>query len=78
MKNIPKYHDLVGTFDPNRLFSDNRVFSNSGKILCARPFPRSKEIRFVNRVLGQEDFNGPDKDEIDSMPSKFFVLILVC
>lgn len=59
-----------GFFDIQKLFSNDRVFSSLGKILCGKEFPRSEEIRFVSNVLYTPDYNGADKDEVDAMPSK--------
>lgn len=73
---IPEIKKIVGNFfDIQKLFSNDRTFSNLGKILCKKPFPRSNNIRFVNNVLYSPDYNGADKDELDVMPSEFFVLI---
>lgn len=52
------------------LIADDRMFSNSGNILCGKPFPRSNNIRFVDRMLYSQDFNGANPDELDAMPSK--------
>lgn len=57
-------------FDVHQLFSNDRIFSNLGKILCGKPFPRSNNIRYVDNVLYTEDFNKADQDELDVMPSK--------
>lgn len=48
------------------------MFSNSGNILCGKPFPRSDNIRFVDRMIYSQDFNGANPDELDVMPSKKF------
>lgn len=50
-------------------FIDDQIFSNSGNILCGKPFPRSDNIRFVENILYTEDLGGPNDDEINSMPS---------
>lgn len=57
------------------ILTDDRIFSNSGNILCGKPFPRSDNIRFVENILYTEDLGGPNNHEINSMPSlfKFFV-----
>lgn len=62
-----------GNFDVKNLWSDDMTFSESGKLLCGKPFPRSNNIRFVDRVFYQEDFNGANQDEVNTMPSKLFV-----
>lgn len=46
------------------------MFSNTGNILCGKPFPRSDNIRFVDRMIYSQDFNGVNPDELDVMPSK--------
>lgn len=51
------------------IFIDDQIFSNSGNILCGKPFPRSDNIRFVENILYTEDLGGPNNDEINSMPS---------
>lgn len=52
---------------------DDRMFSDTGNILCGKPFPRSDNIRFVDRMLYSEDFNGANQDELDAMPSESFI-----
>lgn len=59
-----------GGFDVNVLWSDDMTFSKSGGIFCGKPFPRSNNIRLVDRVFYQEDYNGANQDELDAMPSK--------
>lgn len=47
------------------------TFSKSGSVFCGKPFPRSDPIRFVERILYQEDFAGANQEELDTMPSEF-------
>jgi hypothetical protein len=62
---------MVGNFfDVHKLFSNQRIFANLGKILCGKPFPQSNNIRYVNNIIYSPDYNGPDKDELDVMPSE--------
>lgn len=71
MKNFKEIRKMVGGFfDIQKLFSNDRIFSDLGKILCGKAFPRSDEIRFINNVLYSPDYNGPDKDEVEAMPSE--------
>lgn len=71
MKNFKEIRKMVGGFfDIQKLFSNDRIFSDLGKILCGKAFPRSEEIRFISNVLYSPDYNGPDKDEVDAMPSE--------
>lgn len=73
VKQLPDIRKSVGNlFDVHMLFSNDRVFSALGKILCGKPFPRNDNIQFVDNVLYSPDYNGPDKDELDVMPSKPF------
>lgn len=72
VRHLPEIRKVIGKqFDVNKLFSNDQIFSNLGKILCGRPFPRSSNIRFVDNVLYSPDYNGADKDELDVMPSEF-------
>lgn len=69
---VPEIQKMVGeNFNIEKLFADDRTFSNSGKILCGKPFPRSDNIRFINNVLYSQDFNGADPDEIAVMPTAY-------
>nr|XP_029714133.1 LOW QUALITY PROTEIN: ATP-binding cassette sub-family A member 12 [Aedes albopictus] len=69
---LPEIQEMVGgNFDIERVFSDDRMFSNSGKILCGKPFPRSDNIRFIDNVLYSKDFNGADPDELAVMPTRY-------
>lgn len=71
MKNLPEIRKTVGNlFDVNKLFSNDRIFSSLGKILCGKPFPRSNNIRYVDSILYAPDYNGPDKEELNVMPSE--------
>jgi hypothetical protein len=71
VRNLPEIRKIVGNFfDVNKLFSNDRIFSNLGKILCGTPFPRSNNIRYVDNVLYSPDYAGPDKDELAVMPSE--------
>lgn len=63
-------------FDIHQLWSDGMTFSKSGTFFCGKPFPRSDNIRFVDRIFYQEDFNGANKEELDVMPSEFKVISL--
>lgn len=49
---------------------DGFTFSTFGNILCGKPFLNSGNIRFVENLFYREDYNGPDKDELDAMPSE--------
>lgn len=62
---------IDGSFDINELWSDGMTFSKSGNVLCGKPFPHSTNIRIVDRVFYQEDFNGANQDELDVMPTKY-------
>uniref|UniRef100_A0AAG5DKP5 ABC transporter domain-containing protein n=1 Tax=Anopheles atroparvus TaxID=41427 RepID=A0AAG5DKP5_ANOAO len=71
-KMLPEIRKQVGdSFDIQRLFSDDRTFSQSGIILCGRPFPRSDNIRFVDNIFYTPDYAGPDKDELSVMPTPY-------
>lgn len=73
---LPEIRKTIGNFfDVHKLFSNDRIFSNLGKILCGKPFPRSNNIRFVNNIIYSPDYNGADKDELDVMPSEFFFAV---
>lgn len=61
---------IEGAFDIHQLWSDDMTFSKAGNVLCGKPFPRNTNIRFVDRIFYQEDFNGANQDELDVMPSK--------
>lgn len=58
-------------FNITELWSDDRTFSETGKVICGKPFPRSNNVRFVERVFYQEDFNGANQDELDAMPTPY-------
>lgn len=62
-----------GKFDIHQLWSDDMTFSKSGSVFCGKPFPRSDNIRFVDRIFYQEDFAGANQEELDVMPSEFKV-----
>lgn len=62
---------IDSNFDIHQLWSDDMTFSKSGVLFCNKPFPRSNNIRFVDRLFYQEDFNGANQEELDVMPSKF-------
>lgn len=69
---IPEYERTVGTtFDIQKLWSDGDTFATFGNILCGKPFPRSDNIRFVERAFEHDDYNGPDREELDVMPSRW-------
>lgn len=75
LKSLPEIRKTIGGFfDVHHLFSNDRIFSNLGKILCAKPFPRSSNIRFVDNVLYTPDYKGADKDELEVMPSMYILL----
>lgn len=85
VRRLPQIQKTIGNFfDVHKLFSNDRIFSNLGKILCGKPFPRSDNIRFVNNIIYSQDYNGADKDEVDAMPSNaktfslFSVQIFYC
>lgn len=68
---LPEYERKVGgAFDIEKLWSDDDTFSTFGNILCGKPFPRSNNIRFVERAFEHDDYNGPDREELAVMPSK--------
>lgn len=67
---------VSGGFDIKNLWSNDMTFSESGKVLCGKAFPRSDSIRFVTDALAQKDFNDANKDELDAMPSKWNLLYL--
>lgn len=67
---------IDSNFDVNQLFSDDATFSKSGNIFCGRPFPRSHNIRFIERVFYSKDFKGANQDELDVMPSKYSQFII--
>lgn len=60
---------IDSNFDVNQLWSDSMTFSKSGYLFCGKPFPRNDNIRFVDRILYQEDHKGANSDELDVMPS---------
>ena len=73
VRRLPEIKKTVGNiFDVHQLFSNDRIFSTLGKILCGKPFPKNDNIRFVDNVLYTPDYNGADKDELDVMPSELF------
>lgn len=68
---------IDSNYDVHQLWSDDMTFSKSGFLFCGKPFPRSDNIRFVERLFYKEDFNGGNQDELDVMPSEcdgFFFL----
>jgi hypothetical protein len=70
VRHLPDIQKQIGNFfNVHKLFSNERIFSNLGKILCGKPFPRSNNIRFVNNIIYSPDYNGADKDELEVMPS---------
>ncbi|XP_053680163.1 glucosylceramide transporter ABCA12 [Anopheles nili] len=72
VKMLPDIRKRIGDkFDITQLFSDDKTFSKSGNILCGRPFPRSDNIRFVEKILYSTDYAGADKDELDVMPTPY-------
>lgn len=66
---------IDNTFDIHQLWSDDMTFSKSGVLFCGKPFPRNDNIRFVDRIFYQEDFNGANQEELDVMPSEFIQII---
>lgn len=69
---IPEYEGKVGTnFDILKVWSDQDTFAKFGNILCGKPFPKGENIRLVEKAFYHEDYNGPDKDELDIMPSEY-------
>lgn len=70
VKSLPEARKIAGDFNVKKVFSDDRILSNLGNLLCARPFPRSNEIRFVTNFIYTKDYSGPNKDEVDAMPSE--------
>lgn len=62
---------IDGSFDVHQLWSDDMTFSKSGFLFCGKPFPRSNNIRFVDRIFYQEDHKGANQDELDALPSEF-------
>uniref|UniRef100_A0A182P8G6 ABC transporter domain-containing protein n=1 Tax=Anopheles epiroticus TaxID=199890 RepID=A0A182P8G6_9DIPT len=72
VKMLPTIREKVGDqFDILQLFSDDKTFSKSGNILCGRPFPRSNNIRYVDNIFYTPDYAGPDKDELEVMPTPY-------
>lgn len=70
VRNLPHIQKMIGNFfDVHKLFSNDRIFSNLGKILCGKPFPRHNNIRFVENIIYSTDYNGADKVELEVMPS---------
>lgn len=63
---------IDSSFDIHQLWSDDMTFSKSGVLFCNKPFPRNNNIRIVDRVFYQEDFNGANQEELDVMPSEFY------
>lgn len=61
---------IDSSFDIHQLWSDDMTFSKSGYLFCGKPFPSSNNIRFVDRLFYQKDFNGANKEELDVMPSE--------
>lgn len=61
---------IDSNYDVHQLWSDDMTFSKSGFLFCGKPFPRSDNIRFVERLFYKEDFNGGNQDELDVMPSE--------
>jgi hypothetical protein len=71
VKQFPEIRKTIGNFfDVKKLFSNQRIFSVLGKILCGKPFPHTSSIRYVNNILYSPDYAGPDKHELDVMPSE--------
>lgn len=66
---------IDSSFDIHQLWSDDMTFSKSGFLFCGKPFPRTNNIRFIDRIFYQEDFNGANKEELDAMPSKWMQFI---
>lgn len=62
---------IDGSFNISELWSDGSTFSQSGLVLCGKPFPGSDNIRIIDRVLYQQDYNGPNQDELDAMPTDY-------
>lgn len=52
------------------LWSDDQTFSHYFYDLCGKQSVVTKNVRFIERTFYQNDYNGPDKDELDVMPSK--------
>lgn len=81
-ENVSKLMAAVGvsgspidnSYDIHKLWSDDMTFSKSGVLFCGKPFPRSDNIRFVDRIFYQEDFNGANQEELDVMPSEFILI----
>jgi len=63
---------MGNNFDVKQVFSNDGIFSNLGKVLCGKSFPRSNNIRYVDNILYTPDMNKdrPDKDELKVMPSE--------
>ena len=74
VKNLPEIRKAMGNnFDVKQVFSNDGIFSNLGKVLCGKSFPRSNNIRYVDNILYTPDMNKerPDSDELDVMPSEY-------
>lgn len=73
MNKLSDYEKIIGgSFNIKELWSNSGTFSTFGNILCGKPFPRRNDIKFVERSFYEKDYNGPDKDEVDAMPSMCF------
>lgn len=71
MSRLSDYEKIIGgSFNIKEIWSDDSTFAVFGKILCGKSFPIRHEIKFVERSYYEKDYNGPDKNEVDAMPSK--------
>lgn len=68
---------MGNAFDIQKLWSDGDTFATFGNILCGKPFPKSDNIRLVERAFEHDDYNGPDREELDVMPSKTIAIHLL-
>lgn len=76
MEKLSDYEKIIGgSFNIKELWSNDATFSTFGNILCGKPFPRRHDIKFVERTFYEKDYNGPDKDEVNAMPSKGHIYI---
>lgn len=58
------------------LWSDDQTFSHYFYDLCGKKSVVTRNVRFVERTFYEKDYNGPDKNELDVMPSEFFRFFL--
>lgn len=62
---------IDGSFNITELWSNDMTFSRAGSVICGKPFPRSTNVRLIDRVFYQEDFNGANQEELNIMPTNY-------